>query len=198
MTRKKVVFSVLTTLLFLPFIGWLIRYFLIPSHEWVSAISAAVSALFSVASVVAVFLVWEQLQQNRRQLELHTDELKQTKAISQLQFEDTLAKEYRELASRIPTKALLGIRLSSNEYADAFDELFRYVDLSNEQVTLRMNNRIGQEVWITWRDGIKFNLGLPTFKEAWRDIKCKTSSFQELRKLEDQNFDTDPILWIRK
>lgn len=125
--------------------------------------------MFSIASVVAVVLVWEQLRQNQRQLELNTVELEQTKNIAQLQFEDGLAKEYRELTSRIPTKAMLGARLSPREYAGAFDELFRYVDLSNEQIMLRKHERISPEVWVSWCSGIEFNLALPAFRRVGRN-----------------------------
>lgn len=61
-----------------------------------------------------------------------------------------MAKEYRELTSGILTKALLGEDLSESEYQQSFDELFRYVDLTNEQVSLRERRRIGEEVWLYW------------------------------------------------
>ncbi len=141
----------------------------------------AVSAI--AASVSALAVIFAMLQ------------LRETKGVNQLQFEDGLAKEYRELVSRIPTQALLGTGLSPKEYAAAFDELFRYIDLSNEQVTLRMNRRISLEVWRSWCEGIKSNLALPTFERAWRDIQAKTSSFQELRKLEKEKFEIDPASW---
>lgn len=166
------------------------------SAEWVSAVATAVSALLSIASVVAVFLVWEQLKQNRCQLELNRSELEQTKNIAQLQFEDSLTKEYRELASRIPTKALLGSGLSPKDYEGAFDELFRYIDLSNEQVLLRKADRIGDDTWANWCSGIQYNLSLPVFSKAWNAIKDKENNqFSELRKLEKTKFCQDPKSW---
>jgi hypothetical protein len=73
-------------------------------------------------------------------------QLQTSSQIAQLQFEDALAKEYRELTNRLPTKVLLGSELEETEYPKAFDELFRYFDLSNEQVYLRQRGRISQEV----------------------------------------------------
>jgi hypothetical protein len=51
--------------------------------EWVSAVASTVAA-------VGVIFAFGQLRVSKN--------------IAQLQFEDGLAKEYRELASRIPTK----------------------------------------------------------------------------------------------
>jgi hypothetical protein len=121
-----------------------------------------------------------------------------TKQISQKNFEDGLAKEYRELASRIPTKALLGSGLSPSDYEDSFDELFRYIDLSNEQTLLRKNGRISDETWESWRSGIKHNLSLPAFIRAWEEVKNKNpSQFQELKQLENEGFRSDPKCWGR-
>ena len=147
----------------------------------VSATAAVVSA---IGTCVAAAGVWYA----RRQL-------KTSREIAQLEFEDALSKEYRELANKIRTKALLGDELTESEFQDAFDEIFRYVDLSNEQVILRKRGRINEEVWKNWCQGIENNLALPAFARAWNDIKQRSTSFQELRRLEDEQFMTDPKIW---
>ncbi len=144
--------------------------------EWVSAVASTVAA-------VGVIFAFGQLRVSKN--------------IAQLQFEDGLAKEYRELASQIPTKALLGSELSDEEYQASFDEFFRYVDLSNEQVSLRQRGRISNTVWQYWLAGIQANLGLPSFKSAWAEIQSKCNSFQELRRLEAEGFKFDPRSWER-
>ncbi len=88
--------------------------------NWITAIASFVSAVAAVGAAVGVVFAYRQLLTS--------------KEIAQLQFEDSLAKEYRELAGRLPTKALLGEKLSDLEYAKSFDELFHYIDLSNERV----------------------------------------------------------------
>lgn len=108
--------------------------------EWVSAGASTFAA-------AGVFFAFSQLRI--------------AKNIAQLQFEDSLAKEYRELASRIPTKALLGQELLETEYQESFDEFYRYIDLSNEQVSLRQRGRISEAVWKSWCSGIQANLSLP-------------------------------------
>lgn len=122
-------------------------------------------------------------------------QLRTAKNIAQLQFEDSLAKEYRELASRIPTKALLGQELLEAEYQESFDELYRYVDLSNEQVSLRQRGRISEAVWKSWCSGMQSNLSLPSFKRAWLEIQEQSINFQELRRLEKEGFNLDPKCW---
>ena len=142
--------------------------------EWISAAASTVAA-------IGVTLAYAQLRI--------------TKNIAQSQFEDGLAKEYRELASAIPTMALLGHPLSDDEHLTAFDEFFRYVDLSNEQVSLRQRKRVGEEVWGYWCSGIQTNLSLPAFKRAWSEIQSQCTSFQELRRLEAECFANDPKDW---
>ena len=147
-------------------------------------VSAAASSLSAIAAIVAAVGVWYARKQ-----------LKTSREIAQLQFEDALGKEYRELVNRLKPKALLGEDLSEQEYQDAFDELFHYVDLSNEQVSLRQRGRIGAEVWDSWGSGIRSNLALPAFALAWREIKTKSSSFQELRRFEAEGEASDPRSW---
>jgi len=141
----------------------------------------ALSAIANAVTAAGVFLaIWQ---------------LRVTKSVAQLQFEDSLAKEYRDLAARIPTKAFYGAALSEVEHRDSRDEFFRYIDLSNEQIELRKRNRISKKVWASWCNGIEYNLSLPAFRKAWDEIKERTSSFEELRLLERQKFATDPKSW---
>jgi hypothetical protein len=115
-----------------------------------------------------------------------------TTKLATTQFEDSMAKEYRELAAKIPTKALLGEDLTDEEYHEAFDEFYHYIDLSNEEAFLWKRGRISAETWTYWLDGIKSNLSMPAFKKAWMEIKEKAKdSFHELRDLEGSGF-VDP------
>ena len=141
---------------------------------WISAIASAVSA---VGVLLAI-----------RQLRL-------TKGIAQKQFEDHLAREYRDLAGQLPVKALLGRQLNEDEYREAFDKLFRYIDLCNEQVFLRQQDRISLDVWENWCAGIESNLRRPAFGRAWGEIKAKCESFAELRRLETEEYKIDPLKW---
>ena len=141
---------------------------------------SALSALISAGAVIFAML-----------------QLKATKNIAQLQFEDALEKEYRDLVLRIPTKALLDSDLNEEEYAAAFDEFFRYFDLSNRQIELRKEDRIGFPTWDNWRLGIKFNMSQPAFKKAWDEVKIRTEDhakefFSELRVLEESGYLHDP------
>jgi hypothetical protein len=111
-------------------------------------------------------------------------------------FEDTMTKQYREIAQEIPLNALLGEDLEDSEYVDALPWFFQYVDLSNEQVFLRQNGRVSRETWTQWCDGIRSNLKRPVFAKAWTEIKMRSpSSFKELRDLEASDFKADPRSW---
>lgn len=140
------------------------------------------SALGALATVVGLAFGWKQI--------------KLTKDIAQLQFEDALEKEYRELVSDIPTKALLDSDLDDAEYAQAFYEFFRYFDLSNRQVELIKEGRIGDATWNNWRLCIRLNMSQPAFKIAWGELKIRTEDhvsefFSELRRLESFAYGRD-------
>ena len=120
-----------------------------------------------------------------------------TRAVAQLQFEDAMAREYRELCTTIPANVFLRGDISEDQYIETFDEFYRYIDLSNEQVSLRQSGRIGKCAWKNWCSGIQQNLELPAFERAWGEIKAKTTSFKELRRLEESRFASDPKQWKR-
>ena len=79
----------------------------------------------------------------------------------------------------------------------AFPRLYQYFDLTNEQIFLRMNGRIGAATWLNWRQGIESNLGRPAFAQAWARVKRgHTATFTELRRLEGGSFADDPRTWV--
>ncbi len=131
---------------------------------------AILSALGSVATGIAVIVAAWQLYLVHRQ--------------SVSNFEDSFAKEYRALAARLPTKALLGEPLSNREHAEHFDEMYHYFDLCNEQAFQHKNGRISSKTWLFWREGIASNLARPAFARAWCEIAARANDdFSELREL---------------
>ena len=143
--------------------------------EWISAIANA---------VVAFGLLFTICQ------------LRLAKKLARTQFEDTLAREYREIIAKLPSRAMLGEELSNAENVDYLDEFYQYIDLCNEQVFLRTRNRITFSTWVYWRDGITANLARPAFKTAWERIKQDPNSFEELKQLLHQpKKDPKPGFW---
>lgn len=155
-----------------------------PVSELTDLVGAIGSSVSAVAACVAAVGVWYARHQ-----------LKTSREIAQLQFEDALSKEYRELAGELSKKALMGLPLSDLEFEACFDGLYRYIDLTNEQVSLGARGRITFETWESWRDGIKANLNLSAFSKAWTEIKAGSEGFEELRRLERDEFKTDPREW---
>lgn len=128
------------------------------------------SAIANVATAVAVIVAAWQLVLAHRQ--------------GVTSFEDSFAREYRDLASKLPTKALLGEPLSEDEYAKHFDEMYHYFDLCNEQVFLHSVGRISDRTWTFWKDGIASNLRRPAFERAWAEIAARANEdFSELKKV---------------
>lgn len=122
-------------------------------------------------------------------------ELWQTQKQAVTDFEDEFPREYRELTKELPVKALLGEKLEGYEAEKALPAFFRYVDLCNEQVFLRQNERVSLATWRSWCGGMKSNLKLPAFRAAWDQIKNKTDCFAELERLEGSGFEDDPASW---
>ena len=112
----------------------------------------------------------------------------QSKQQAVTSFEDSLAKEYRKLTARLPTKALLGEPLTENEYEDSFYEMYHYFDLCNEQAFLAKTKRISEQTWTFWKDGIKSNINRPAFERAWSEIAARSNGeFSELRAIVPPN-----------
>jgi len=71
--------------------------------DWLQVIASS-------ATAVAVFLAWWQLRQSKNQAT--TD------------FEDTLAREYREISRKLPLSALLGKSISDEEMQKSLPSFF--------------------------------------------------------------------------
>ncbi len=100
--------------------------------------SIKMSAIGSIGTAVAVLVAAWQVRKSTQQA--RTD------------FEDDLSREYRELARSIPVKAHLGQELGEEELEQAFPNLYQYIDLTNEQIFLRMNGRTSKTTRLNWED----------------------------------------------
>ncbi|HSD38712.1 MAG TPA: hypothetical protein VLC92_14465 [Rhodocyclaceae bacterium] len=128
-----------------------------------SAVASVATAIGALAAAWQLFLVHRQSVTN---------------------FEDAFAKEYRELAAKLPTKALLGEPLTDVEHDEHFDEMYHYFDLCNEQAFLKSAGRISEKTWTFWLDGMSKNMRRPAFSKAWEEIASRSSGdFSELRAL---------------
>lgn len=91
------------------------------------------SALASIATAAAVMVAaWQLVLLKKQEITI---------------FEDSLAKEYRDIAATLPVEALLGEEISESEHNNKFDEFYRYFDLCNQQVFLRNSVRISDKTW---------------------------------------------------
>jgi len=139
----------------------------------------------AVATTVAVWLAWGQLLASKRQ------------AVTQ--FEDAIAREYREIARCLPTAALLGEPLAADDHSKALGDFLRYIDLTNGQVFPRTSGRISTSTWDDWQQGIRILLTKPAFAKAWNETKLRApDSFPELRRLEREGFTSDPKRWTNQ
>ena len=103
------------------------------------------SAVGSIGTAVAVLIAAWQVRRSTQQ--------------AQTDFEDDLAREYRELTRSMPVEALLRAELADEQFDAAFSSLYRYLDLSNQQTLLRMTGRV-QAIDLGWT-GVKPDQPLP-------------------------------------
>jgi hypothetical protein len=148
----------------------------------VSPVVDLLGLIASAATAFGVVMAWWQVREARRQ------------AVTS--FEDSMSREYRDIAQKLPVAALLGDPLSEEELTSNLDDFYHYIDLTNEQVFLRQRGRVRADTWANWRDGIQTNLSRPAFRAAWERIKEKApNSFEELRRLEAERYGSDPRKW---
>jgi len=100
----------------------------------------AIIALASAVMASGVFFAARQLQITKRQ--------------ALIDFEDTLAREYRQIAAELPLEALLGESLPKQQMEQALPKFYRYFDLSNEQAFLHEIHRVSPDTWKFWCDGM--------------------------------------------
>jgi hypothetical protein len=115
------------------------------------------------------------------------------------QFEDAVVKQYRELIKpTLVLDALLAPILdeSSSEERERLRYIYSYLDLCNEQVFLRAIGRVSRSTWkIQWSPGIQGNVeGNEAISQAWGEIQRSTRDFQELRALQQGEWE-DPRKW---
>ena len=147
-----------------------------------SGVIMGLSEFTSIATVAGIFIAAWQLYLTQRQA-----------AIS---FEDSLAYEYRRLASTIPTSAFLGEEFDDQVMAEHIDEFYHYFDLCNSQIFMRQHGRISKKTWLFWQEGIATNLARPSFKKAWAYVSQRSGSdFSELKRLAKGNYMEDPRKW---
>jgi hypothetical protein len=104
---------------------------------WV-ALGSAATALGSAATAVALLYTKRQPKAGHDQ--------------ARTAFEDNLEREYRQIAADIPVRALLGEELASPLSDEVLRVFYRYIDLTNQQVFLRRQERITSETWLNRTD----------------------------------------------
>jgi hypothetical protein len=125
----------------------------------------------SLGTAVGVIVTAIQLGLNRRQ------------AVGQ--FEEGLTSRYRDLVRELPAGAFLDEEVPIEEIRKARGAFYRYFDLCNEQAFLNEEDRISEDTWKQWEDGIGSNMRRPAFRKAWsEEIEPKIGSdFEELRRV---------------
>jgi hypothetical protein len=146
------------------------------AQQWVDTVVSIVTA---VGVIVAAYQLW----------------MAKNHAVTQ--FEDQLAREYRQIAGRLPIDAFLGKEMPPEKFEKALPQFYRYFRLTNTQILLRMCRRISQRTWELWSLGIERHLKLPSFRAAWRYVEAQNTEHVHLLKLFIDHGFADPRRWPR-
>lgn len=77
--------------------------------------------------------------------------------------------------------------------------IMRYITIwiiCNEQVYLRISNRVCKKTWNNWQEGMRTNFELKTFNDTLTEVFEKLpSNFNELQRVKALDFSTDPKQW---
>ena len=140
--------------------------------------AAVITALGSSFTAVAAGFAALQVRVAKKELVLLEQQARTA-------FEDDLSREYRTIVADLPAEAFYeDVELPLGP--EMRKALYRYFDLSNEQLFLASSERINGKTEKQWRDGIKGNITrLPTFKAAWAEIAARVPQdfFEDLRRL---------------
>lgn len=123
-------------------------------------------------------------------------QLRMSKSQARTDFEDGLTSHFRDILKDIPAPILLGEDVAIDKSEPGFIHLYRYIDLCNEQIFLRMMKRVSKETWENWRDGIDGMMSLPGIQLAWRTVvDSRVGRFAELAAFGTRSRDKDPADW---
>lgn len=84
-------------------------------------IPISLDLIVSIATPASVLVLAYQLWQRKKQFTT--------------EFEDKLTSDYRDIIYEIPVDALLG-NSDSEDYQDGLEDYYRYIDLTNDQISL--------------------------------------------------------------
>ena len=133
-----------------------------------------ISDIGSVATAIAVLIAAWELRFNNR--------------IARADYEDSLDRQYRDLAMVIPMDLFLGKEVEIT--VEQREAIFNYFDLSNEQIYQNIKGRITKDTWKDWRAGILANMNKPGFRAVYKEVQDSSKdTFTYLNQLLEQNYE---------
>jgi len=141
-------------------------------------VHTTIQSIAEIATALGVAVGASQLSISRRQ---------QTAV-----FEQQFTARYREIDSRLPLWALIGVA-RHHAYSTQDDVVRRafydYFELCDEEVFYHLTKRVSRRTWLDWTEGITANLRKPAFAAAWADISAAAPDQFELFREALQEFD---------
>ena len=151
------------------------------NHMNLEIVSVIIQGVMTVGVVAAVV----QLGMQKRQ--------------SRADFEGELQNRYLDVVEQLPVESFLGKELDPELLKSHLRDFYTFFHLTNYQISLRAKGRITKTTWEHWRGGMKFNMQLPAFIQAWREVSRALEDgpdalghLQGLRSMVEKRFHGDP------
>lgn len=133
-----------------------------------------------VAAIVSILALICQSRTTKNQIELQTMQLK-------LQNYMEYTKRYQEIILNFPesiNEDSFNLYKLNSETQDKTMRYMRiYFDLCFEEYDLYNKKMIDDDIWATWKDGMKFAFSKPAFIQAWDIIKLDTEYSEGFNEL---------------
>lgn len=159
-----------------------------PAPEKGSVWDTAASWVTAIGTCAMAYIILMQLSPIKRQAMKAEQQhalahalAVQSQQLAQIEFEDSLNREYRGLVKLLPNGAFSKHGLPENVIADSLRSFYCYFDLCNQQIL--MKERIRPGTFEEWKLGIFGNLERKAFAGAWKLIRDETGDFEELNTL---------------
>ncbi len=143
------------------YVIWYVIFFfggVLTISDWIQLVS---SGILMVSILVTASLSYKAIKEMR-------DQVRTTVYLE-------CTRRYYDIVTQLPDEASdsqrSALRSSSANQDEIMGLMRAYYDLCSEQYYLHGTGKISHETWNHWREGLTFTIKLPTFREAWDEIR---------------------------
>lgn len=115
-------------------------------------------------------------------------QLRQNSKLEQSKFEYDITKRFIDITNELKFDTIYLSKEKDSDFGkhikNKLHEFYQYFDLTNQEIYLKNKNKITDETWDEWEEGIIYLLKRDSFMYAWEliDKTVTEATFNELRE----------------